>query len=94
MQNTPQSHHTAVQLLSTGKPAEAEQLLLTLLKDDGTNTEALALLGHSVQMQGKTQQAVEVFERLVQVDVTSFQSYAELAGAYIANKQSGLSKST
>lgn len=92
MQNTPQSHQTAVQLLSSGKPAEAEQLLLTLLKADGTNTEALAMLGHSLQMQGKTQQAVEVFERLVQVDVTSFQSYAELAGAYIANKQADLAE--
>lgn len=92
MQKPPQSHHSAVQLLSTGQPAEAEQLLLNLLKEDATNTEAMALLGHSLQMQGKTLQAVQAFERLVQADVSSFQGYAELAGAYIANKQADLAE--
>jgi tetratricopeptide (TPR) repeat protein len=89
-QNSP--YQQAVQLLSNRQAEAAEALLLTLLKSETNNIEALALLGHSVQMQGKTQQAVEVFERLVQVDVTSSQSYAELAGSYIANKQIDLAE--
>lgn len=53
------------QLLSAGKPAEAEAPLRAAVKSSATNPRAWALLGQSLHAQEKWEEALEVYAKLV-----------------------------
>jgi tetratricopeptide (TPR) repeat protein len=71
------------QLLSQGSAEKAEQLLEIILKEESSNEEAQALLGHSLMMQGKNNAAILVFTQLTKLQPKSANAYSELASALL-----------
>ncbi|MEW6982592.1 sulfotransferase [Colwelliaceae bacterium 6471] len=77
----------ATQLLSQGNAPLAEKRLRLILTNHPDNEEYLALLGHSLMMQQKANEAIEVFQNVVALHPTSANAFAELANAYMSKSQ-------
>ncbi len=87
MTDSSELYQQAVRRLSDGDPQQAEQQLRRLLAAEPNHPDALALLGHSLQQQGRLQAAIAVFSQQVAQFPASAQAHAELAGAQVAAGQ-------
>ncbi len=84
MTQADQLYQHAIQAISSGNAAQAEQVLTQLIALVPRHPDAHALLGHSLQRQGKLQSAISAFTAQLNLFTPSAQSYTELAGALVA----------
>jgi len=74
----------ASQLLSQGNPVAAEKLLRSSIEQNSNNEDIQALLGHSLMMQKKVDEAIDVFQKAVQQYPDSANAISELASVLLS----------
>lgn len=73
----------SVRLINSGRPAEAEKLLVELLEEDGDDTPALNVLGYLQMQDARLTQAQETFEQLLSLDPANSDAALRLAQIYM-----------
>lgn len=85
--NPDEAVRTARQLISDGKPADAEQILLELNRTNPDNPAVLGALAEAIHEQNRTVEAVRLYERVVALDPEGLEARLRLADFYIWTEQ-------